>query len=160
MYLIPRFIWKKLNPEIRICDEQGFCHECGKQLNGEVCKVGKSNKSYCRKHAKQEQILHNKNLEVNSKYKVEKVGKLPADENELNIKYNKSIKYSEPIKEPTPKFSGHCDFCDLKIGGLDVFKCKYCQQYYCSQHRIPEEHNCPSKQRAILEKKGYVSYKS
>lgn len=36
-----------------------------------------------------------------------------------------------------------CFKCKRKYGGLvDVFKCKYCEKYFCSGHRLPEKHNC------------------
>jgi hypothetical protein len=156
--LIPKYIWKKLNPKINITKGESFCHECGKQLKY-VCKLEGSNKTYCRKHAKEEQKSRDKKLTVSSKHKSEKVGKLPSDD-ELNKLHNEEIARQEQVKKyDAPIFSGYCDFCDKKIGGLDVFKCQYCKQHYCSSHRIPEEHNCTSKKRAILEKKGYVSYK-
>jgi predicted nucleic acid binding AN1-type Zn finger protein len=68
-------------------------------------------------------------------------------------------KYQEERVQKEKEFSGRCDECNEKIGGLDVFRCKYCGHYFCTKHRIPEEHNCPSKNRAILEKEGQVVYK-
>jgi predicted nucleic acid binding AN1-type Zn finger protein len=34
-----------------------------------------------------------------------------------------------------------CDICNKKLGLL-VFKCNYCNNGYCSNHRIQEDHNC------------------
>jgi hypothetical protein len=36
----------------------------------------------------------------------------------------------------------HCDYCDKKIDGLP-FHCRRCGKYFCSKHRLPEDHNCP-----------------
>jgi len=35
---------------------------------------------------------------------------------------------------------GKCHFCkDLAIMG---FTCSYCKKYFCSEHRLPEKHDC------------------
>ena len=34
-----------------------------------------------------------------------------------------------------------CQFCEKEIGNLP-FQCKYCKNYYCSIHRLPESHKC------------------
>ncbi|MEM3010401.1 MAG: AN1-type zinc finger domain-containing protein [Candidatus Bathyarchaeia archaeon] len=33
------------------------------------------------------------------------------------------------------------------------FQCPYCKGYFCSEHRLPENHNCPEKWRARVPKK-------
>lgn len=36
-----------------------------------------------------------------------------------------------------------CFKCKSKYKtGVDVFKCRYCEKYFCSKHKLPEEHNC------------------
>ena len=34
-----------------------------------------------------------------------------------------------------------CDYCNHNIDGLP-WRCKYCGQIHCSDHRLPESHNC------------------
>jgi len=137
MYLIPKFIWKKLNPQIIVSSGRGICSVCGKKLNGEICQVPKAKEYLCRKHAKQIQTLNSESELVDN------------EEQEQTL--------SE--RQHEPEFSGYCDKCNKKIGGLDLFKCKYCKHHFCTKHRIPEEHECPSKIRTVLEKKGRVVYK-
>jgi len=38
----------------------------------------------------------------------------------------------------------HCKFCHDKIRGYMPYKCKYCGDNYCSDHRLPENHSCDS----------------
>lgn len=53
----------------------------------------------------------------------------------------------EPIK-PTKKkgeaapVTGICGMCGEQV--TMPFKCKYCKGLYCSEHRLPEGHNCDS----------------
>jgi len=35
-----------------------------------------------------------------------------------------------------------CNLCRLAIQGIPQQKCKYCGQYYCDEHILPEEHDC------------------
>jgi len=35
-----------------------------------------------------------------------------------------------------------CAFCGKEIEGLP-FRCRYCGQYFCAEHHLPENHNCP-----------------
>ncbi|MBU0461716.1 MAG: hypothetical protein KJ574_03965 [Nanoarchaeota archaeon] len=42
------------------------------------------------------------------------------------------------------KFLGFCEYCKREVKGVDVFYCKYCKKYHCAEHRLPEEHGCPS----------------
>jgi len=45
-----------------------------------------------------------------------------------------------------------CAYCDRDIEGLP-FKCHYCGQYFCAEHHLPENHECPglSRRRPSLE---------
>ena len=36
----------------------------------------------------------------------------------------------------------YCSFCKKPIDGIP-FKCSYCGQLFCPEHRLPEAHNCP-----------------
>lgn len=36
-----------------------------------------------------------------------------------------------------------CSKCKEKFKGYtDIFYCKYCRKYFCSNHRLPENHRC------------------
>ncbi len=35
----------------------------------------------------------------------------------------------------------HCEECGVKIEGMP-FRCHYCNQFFCGQHRLPEDHFC------------------
>lgn len=37
--------------------------------------------------------------------------------------------------------TNRCKLCNKKIGLL-IFKCNYCNNNYCTNHRILEDHNC------------------
>lgn len=39
-----------------------------------------------------------------------------------------------------------CNKCKRKIKDFS-FKCKYCDKYHCSKHRLPEDHNCEGLKR-------------
>lgn len=45
-----------------------------------------------------------------------------------------------PKKNPK-KYHNICSKCGKKIGGLP-FRCHRCHQNFCSEHRLPEDHNC------------------
>ena len=38
-------------------------------------------------------------------------------------------------------FMARCSVCGKEI--LMPFKCNYCGDYFCAEHRLPEKHNCP-----------------
>lgn len=38
--------------------------------------------------------------------------------------------------------SGDCRFCTTWTGSL--YKCNYCGQHHCPDHRLPEHHECPA----------------
>jgi hypothetical protein len=52
-------------------------------------------------------------------------------------------KYSKKSKKP---FEGYCDFCNEKIKSsiINAFYCKYCDEWHCNIHRLPENHECPN----------------
>jgi Zn-dependent protease len=39
-----------------------------------------------------------------------------------------------------------CQYCDKDVAL--PFKCTFCNQYYCTEHRLPENHECPEYWRA------------
>jgi hypothetical protein len=36
----------------------------------------------------------------------------------------------------------HCKQCERELDSLLPFQCKRCNQYFCEEHRLPEQHNC------------------
>lgn len=38
----------------------------------------------------------------------------------------------------------HCKQCHKKIDSLVPFQCRRCHHYFCEDHRLPEQHNCPN----------------
>ncbi len=36
----------------------------------------------------------------------------------------------------------YCQTCKKEIDSLFPFRCKRCKQYFCEDHRLPEQHNC------------------
>ncbi|MHA1378836.1 MAG: AN1-type zinc finger domain-containing protein [Candidatus Helarchaeota archaeon] len=44
--------------------------------------------------------------------------------------------------------SGICNFCLIKAF---TYKCRRCKAYYCSNHRLPENHNCPGEHKLAFE---------
>ena len=46
----------------------------------------------------------------------------------------------EEIKELFQANPEKCSFCSKRMGPVS-FKCKCCQ-YFCTRHRLPEEHHC------------------
>ena len=48
-----------------------------------------------------------------------------------------------------------CYLCE----GVDfVFKCNYCKQYFCSEHRLPTTHVCPAIDQYLEKRKMAISY--
>ena len=55
-----------------------------------------------------------------------------------NVDTQKPANSTEESKQKVD--SSHCYTCKRKLGPVN-FKCK-CNYFYCSKHRLPEEHNC------------------
>jgi predicted nucleic acid binding AN1-type Zn finger protein len=51
-----------------------------------------------------------------------------------------------PVKEePQKKIPSRCETCHREFTGWsDTFCCKYCGKYSCTEHLLPESHNCPN----------------
>ena len=45
-------------------------------------------------------------------------------------------------KPPKPIKPKECSICKIELGTLDRFTCKYCNNHYCTKHRLPEQHDC------------------
>ena len=48
-----------------------------------------------------------------------------------------------------------CSYCGKEV--YLPFKCPYCGQYFCAEHRLPENHNCPEIWRAKAPRKEMVT---
>lgn len=35
-----------------------------------------------------------------------------------------------------------CEQCDTPVGGEELFVCTYCDHVHCTEHRVPETHDC------------------
>ena len=61
---------------------------------------------------------------------------------------------SEPKKEPelaaAPKPS-RCQLCSRRLGPMG-FQCR-CSGFYCSRHRLPEEHSCTFDHKIVAKEK-------
>lgn len=51
-----------------------------------------------------------------------------------------------------------CDFCGKNIEGVLPHRCKYCGQTHCSEHLLPESHNCRGLER--IKDKGVKKWKN
>ena len=49
--------------------------------------------------------------------------------------------------------------CKNKLKGL-TYQCPYCHKWFCEQHRLPEDHKCPSPRKPKEMKKGYGTKKT
>ena len=47
--------------------------------------------------------------------------------------------------------SGICNYCLIRFPF--TYKCKRCKGYYCSEHRLPEKHNCPGERKIKFDTK-------
>ncbi|MAG47507.1 hypothetical protein CL617_02795 [archaeon] len=58
--------------------------------------------------------------------------------------WNKKLKIERKKKRKRRKFDGNCNFCKkiIKKPLVNSFHCKYCNQWYCENHKNPETHNC------------------
>ena len=64
-----------------------------------------------------------------------KCDKIPGD----NSIIEQPKKHPKKIKKRKEK--NRCFNCKKKVG-ITGFNCSYCNKYYCSKHRMPEDHCC------------------
>ncbi len=38
--------------------------------------------------------------------------------------------------------SKNCVICNRNLGGMSMYRCCYCGQMVCEDHRLPEKHDC------------------
>jgi len=59
------------------------------------------------------------------------------------LSFFKSQKYKPYKSKPLrTKYKGYCEHCGQKESTIDAFYCKYCKQWHCTEHRLPEDHEC------------------
>jgi len=46
------------------------------------------------------------------------------------------------------KVAVKCQYCEKDV--VLPFKCRFCNQYYCTEHRLPENHECPEYWKATV----------
>lgn len=59
----------------------------------------------------------------------------------------KAHKKARPLAEK-------CHICQRKINSITGFFCEYCNQWHCEKHRLPEDHKCKGKPKALAKEKG------
>jgi hypothetical protein len=42
-----------------------------------------------------------------------------------------------------------CHVCHKRIGGMDMYRCAYCGEWYCGKHMLPETHGCRPTQKSV-----------
>ena len=56
------------------------------------------------------------------------------------------------------KISKFCNICGDLPSVVESFFCKYCENYHCKKHRLPEDHNCKNPKRPRGMTSGRVTY--
>jgi len=57
-----------------------------------------------------------------------------------DVVFSKYVPRKAVMTARRSKLYGKCSFCDKDT--LMPFKCKYCGNDFCTQHRLPENHEC------------------
>ena len=63
---------------------------------------------------------------------------------DIKKKYNRNA--FDPISPGSEKMTD-CSYCKQKIAGYLPWKCSYCHRLFCSDHRLPEYHECSGLKR-------------
>lgn len=70
------------------------------------------------------------------------------------LRKRRTLRIARKEKDITiPKYC-EMPMCENKIS-LMSFRCHYCNKFYCSLHRLPEDHNCPKSFLPYSMKKGF-----
>lgn len=86
------------------------------------------------------------NIKTDDECRLDSSGSLILTEEKTNFKKSKTSKTIEKDKKVIPK--NRCQICRKKVGILG-FKCDSCSYNHCSEHRLPECHNCLAMDRLI-----------
>jgi len=59
------------------------------------------------------------------------------------LNFLKNLFGKKSLKKEKNPFRGECDFCFKKIDDVGkAYLCKYCGEWHCLEHRLPEDHAC------------------
>ena len=62
---------------------------------------------------------------------------------DIKKRYNRNAFDSNSDTTLKRNIMTQCDFCGEKIKEIMPWTCNYCHRTFCSDHRLPEYHNCP-----------------
>ena len=66
---------------------------------------------------------------------------------DIKNRYNQNAFDTSVDSDPGRKEMTECNYCKKKITGYLPWKCSYCHHLFCSDHRLPEYHECPGLKR-------------
>ena len=127
------FIKPKLPEGVEKFEGNAICHSCGKRMKRNHYRINDGDYYYCRDCVIQE--WSNPPKVINKK----------RSSKEPNIEIIKTPCSKKLIRAniQRTKLKGECEFCGERVSdGIDAFYCKYCRKWHCSEHRLPEQHNC------------------
>lgn len=123
------FTKEKPDYKIEVSDGRAVCKICYKKLDGRIYTINGVRGCFCKKHAKKI---------ANEKF---------AEQSDNEPYYETDM---EPISEQKGEkkhYYGRCTYCGRKALGVDVYRCSYCHNHYCTNHRLPESHDCSGNPR-------------
>ena len=59
----------------------------------------------------------------------------------IKMFFKEKIEIKELKKPKKAGYKSYCEFCKKEKVFPDYFYCKYCNKYFCIEHRLPENHN-------------------
>jgi len=126
-----------------------------KQLELEQLKQGEDHKAQMKKEVEEQlraEVIRDRKKREEKELRKQK----------RKLEYQEGINNLLPISESKPEVKiierYNCDICnaDLKPIGAK-FHCKYCNGFFCSKHRLPEDHNCKNPKN-LHKWAGHISY--
>ncbi len=66
--------------------------------------------------------------------------RLPGKKGDVKEKWFLPQKVVQRKGKETSPISGRCSFCGKKV--VMPYKCKFCGEVFCDEHRLPEKHEC------------------
>ena len=167
---LKNFFYNKDDSKLTRSSGRASCAVCNKRLEDNIFTVPNDEYYYCKKHARERlRGLHTppdkqKLLSSESKnncYVCEKCNrKLPVWGNDFRFcskcgnfycikdfdnhkcKPKQSQIISTKIKTT---HSNNCHYCKKDLNLINRFSCKYCERWFCDEHRLPENHQCKGK---------------
>jgi hypothetical protein len=165
-----RFIKKILGLDVKDkiikISGRASCCICSKDLYDNVYQVPGSRYYFCRKHAIQRAREITQNAKVTTKPKkiaCEICGR-PSNKllcpgcfesNRDTVRPETRTDSAERKKAPPIcEYSG----CNKKLAIVSRFHCKYCQNWFCEVHRLPEKHKCEGNPKNPHRNSGRIIY--